>query len=329
MRSLRLSLTDRCNLRCSYCMPRAHYCWLPKQDLLDFEELERLVAAFTALGVSRLRLTGGEPLLRRRLPALVARLHGAPLEDLALTTNGVLLQDQAEALIAAGVNRITVSLDTLQPARFRSLTRSQEHARVLRGIEAAASLGVSELKLNAVVVRGFNDDELEDLLAYGAEVGAEVRFIEYMDVGGATQWSRDRVVSGAEILARLETSLGPVRPMGRTRPSATALRYSVAESTFGLVRSTTAPFCADCDRSRVTADGQWLHCLYASRGLDLRRELRRGASDAELRALLSREWSRRDARGAEERAAEAEREPWRGEDELRARPHLEMHTRGG
>ncbi|MGE0710431.1 MAG: GTP 3',8-cyclase MoaA [Planctomycetota bacterium] len=331
LRSLRLSLTDRCNLRCSYCMPRDCYGWLPRADLLDFEELERLVAVFCAQGVRRLRLTGGEPLLRRDLAGLVARLARQPgLEDLALTTNGVLLEDQVAGLAAAGLRRITVSLDTLVPERFQALTRRDEHARVLRGIAAAAAAPLAELKLNVVVLRGFNDDELPDLLAFGRELGAEVRFIEYMDVGGATDWRPERVVGREELLARLAAALGPLTPLGRERAAATATRFALADgASFGLVTSTTAPFCGDCDRSRVTADGQWLRCLYATEALDLRAALRAGASEAELAGLIARVWAARSDRGAEERLRAAARGPWRDGGELRAEPHLEMHTRGG
>ena len=195
LRSLRISVTDRCNLRCSYCMPEQDYVWLPREDILDFEEIERLADAFIALGVDKVRITGGEPLLRRGLPDLVARLAGRPaIRDLALTTNGVLLAQQAKALRDAGLHRITISLDTLHADRFRDLTRMDDLPRVLEGIDAATPI-FPGFKLDTVVMRGVNDDELPDLLEFGREHGAEVRFIEYMDVGGATRWSMQRVVS--------------------------------------------------------------------------------------------------------------------------------------
>ncbi len=198
LRNLRISITDRCNLRCSYCMPEEDYVWLPREDILHFEEIDRLADVFLDLGVDKVRLTGGEPLLRRDVAALVARLAAKPrIRDLAMTTNGVLLADHAAALKAAGLHRLTVSLDTLHADRFTALTRFDELTRVLRGIDAAAPL-FPGFKIDTVVIRGINDDELVPLLEFGRDRSAEVRFIEYMDVGGATHWSLDRVVSRAE-----------------------------------------------------------------------------------------------------------------------------------
>jgi len=203
LRNLRLSVTDRCNLRCQYCMPEEEYTWLPREDLLTFEEISTLVDVFTTLGVEKVRLTGGEPLLRRDMATLIRLLaHNPRLQDLALTTNGVLLVEQAQALYEAGLHRITVSLDTLKAERFRALTRRDTHARVLAGIEAVRQVGFTGLKLDTVVMRGANDDELVDLIEYGKQVEAEVRFIEYMDVGGATSWTMEKVCSRAAILAK-------------------------------------------------------------------------------------------------------------------------------
>jgi cyclic pyranopterin phosphate synthase len=329
LRNLRLSVTDRCNLRCSYCMPEPEYVWLPREDILQFEEIERLVDVFLDLGVDKVRLTGGEPLLRRDLPTLVARLAARPrIRDLAMTTNGVLLAEHAEALAEAGLHRLTVSLDTLQPQRFRDLTRSTELSRVLEGIAAAAPR-FPGLKLDTVVIRGTNDDELADLIEFGRGHGAEVRFIEYMDVGGATHWSMDRVVSRGEMLARLATHYGPITPVAEAS-SAPADRYRLPDGTiFGIISSTTQPFCEDCDRSRLTADGMWYLCLYASRGVDLRGALRRGATPAELAAIIRESWEERRDRGAEDRLAARDRSPLISIDSLRKDPHLEMHTRGG
>ncbi len=330
LRNLRLSVTDRCNLRCAYCMPEADYAWLPREDLLHFEEIGRLVDVFTGLGVDKVRLTGGEPLVRRDLPELVRILAAKPaLTDIAMTSNGVLLAEHAAALKSAGLHRITVSLDTLDAERFRALARFDELPRVLAGIEAAASAGFASLKIDSVVIRGVNDDELGPLLERGRRWGAEVRFIEYMDVGGATRWSRDRVVSRAEILERLAERYGPIVPIPG-QGSAPAERFRLPDGlAFGIIASTTAPFCRACDRSRLTADGHWYLCLYATRGTDLRGPLRAGASEEELRQILASAWRRRDDRGAEQRLAIAERAPLLPRSELARDPHLEMHTRGG
>ncbi len=328
--NLRLSVTDRCNLRCAYCMPEQDYAWLPREDILRFEEIARLVGVFADLGVDRVRLTGGEPLLRRDLPDLVAMLASSGrIRDLAMTTNGVLLSGSARALRRAGLGRLTVSLDTLDPERFRALTRFDEVDRVLAGIEAAAAEGFASLKIDTVVIRGVNDGELVALLERGRVWGAEVRFIEYMDVGGATHWTRESVVSRREILEALERHYGPIAPIVETS-SAPAERFRLLDGTaFGIIASTTAPFCRSCDRSRLTADGLWYLCLYAARGLDLRGPLRAGASGEELAAIIASGWRGRSDRGAEERLAMRDRATLVPLTELKKDPHLEMHTRGG
>jgi len=329
LRSLRVSVTDRCNLRCEYCMPEEDYAWLPREDLLSFDEIARAVDAFASLGVDKVRLTGGEPLLRRNLPDLI-RLLAADrrLKDLALTTNGVLLADQAGALRSAGLMRITVSLDTLRPDRFVALTRLTTHARVLEGIEISARL-FDTLKIDSVVMRGVNDDELVPLIEYARARRAEVRYIEYMDVGGATQWTPDKVVPGAEILDRLRAHFGGVEPIGESA-WAPADRYRLPDGTiFGLIASTTAPFCSTCDRARLTADGVWLTCLYAAGGVNLREPIRAGASRPDLAALIAGAWAKRSDRGAELRAAARERGIYIPASTLKENPHLEMHTRGG
>jgi cyclic pyranopterin phosphate synthase len=330
LRSLRVSVTDRCNLRCQYCMPETDYVWLPRESILTFEETARLVDAFTRAGVDRIRITGGEPLLRRNLPELIEQLAARQaVTDLALTTNGVLLASQAHALRAAGLHRITVSLDTLRHDRFRELARFDELPAVLAGIDAAAHAGFPSLKLDTVVMRNRNDDELVPLLSYARSVGAEVRFIEYMDVGGATHWSMDLVVSRREILERLEAVYGTIEPLPG-RDSAPAERFRLPDgTTFGIIASTTDPFCAACDRSRLTADGLWLLCLYARGGLDLRRPLREGATAEELLRLISTVWSMRADRGAEERLTSSGRQPLIPVAALKRDAHLEMHTRGG
>jgi cyclic pyranopterin phosphate synthase len=330
LRSLRVSVTDRCNLRCQYCMPEPDYVWLPRDSILTFEEITTLASAFATRGVDRVRLTGGEPLLRRHLPDLVERLAGLPaIADLALTTNGVLLASQARTLRTAGLRRITISLDTLDRDRFQRLARFDELQAVLRGIDAAAAAGFESLKIDTVVIRGRNDDEIPALLAVARSIGAEIRFIEYMDVGGATHWSMDDVVSRAEMLRGIQALHGPAAPIGG-RGSAPAERFRLPDgTTFGIIASTTEPFCADCDRSRLTADGLWLLCLYARGGLDLRRPLREGASAAELAHLIETVWTLRADRGAEERTGAPARDAFVPLAALRRDSHLEMHTRGG
>ena len=329
LRNLRVSVTDRCNLRCAYCMPEQDYVWLPREDMLQFEEIEALVDVFLTEGVDKVRLTGGEPLLRRDLPVLVERLAKRPaIRDLAMTTNGVLLADHVRTLRDAGLHRLTVSLDTLQHDRFRALARFDELDRVKEGIAAASSI-FGGLKIDTVVIRGVNGDELIDLIEFGRAHNAEVRFIEYMDVGGATQWSMERVVSKAQILDIVGERYGTPEPL-REESSAPARRYRLSDGTvFGIIASTTAPFCADCDRSRLTADGMWYLCLYATEGIDLRRLLRSGASPEAIGATLRASWGQRRDRGAEDRLASGARTPLIPLDRLRRDPHLEMHTRGG
>lgn len=328
--SLRISVTDRCNMRCRYCMPEEEYRWLPRTSILSFEEITRLAGIFAGLGAGKVRLTGGEPLLRHDLHDLVARLARVPgVEDLALTSNGILLAGQASALRAAGLSRVTISLDTLRPERMAEFARSERHAEVLAGIAAAVDAGFDAVKLNAVVIRGFNEDEVPALLEFGRRQGVEVRFIEYMDVGGATRWSADQVVSQAEILRMVEAAAGPVTPLP-ARAAAPAERFRLADGTvFGVIASTTAPFCRACDRSRLTADGTWFLCLYADEGVSLRDALRAGAEDADLAALIRGRWAARTDRGAEQRLAVPERSALYQVESLRADPRREMHTRGG
>jgi cyclic pyranopterin phosphate synthase len=327
--NLRLSVTDRCNLRCQYCMPEQEYVWLPKEDILHFEEIERLVDVFLDLGVRRVRLTGGEPLLRKDLPVLVERLAArARIDDLAMTTNGVLFAPAAAELKRAGLHRVTVSLDTLKPERFVALTRMNELTRVLTGIDAAAA-AFPGFKIDMVVIKGTNDDEIVDMIAFAKTRGAELRFIEYMDVGGATRWNWDQVMTRAEMLAVLGSHYGAVEPIVE-HSSAPADRFKLPDgTTFGIISSTTDPFCRDCDRSRLTADGMWYLCLYASHGTDLRAPLRAGATHEELRALIDGTWQRRTDRGAEARLAMRDRSAMIPLSSLKRDPHLEMHTRGG
>jgi cyclic pyranopterin phosphate synthase len=330
LRSLRISVTDRCNLRCHYCMPEDEYLWLPREDVLTFEEISRLADLFGEMGVDRLRLTGGEPLLRRDLPDLIRQLAAKSwVRDFALTTNGVLLADRAADLRTAGLHRLTVSLDTLRRDRFQRLARVDALPAVLAGIDAARRAGFTGLKIDTVVTRADNDDELEDLIQFGRETDAEVRFIEYMDVGGATRWRPEAVVPRSEILARLRDRYGDVAPVAEDS-SAPAARFRLPDgTTFGVISSTSQPFCRTCDRGRLTADGVFLLCLYAQHGADLRRPLRGGATPDMLRRLIRAVWESRADRGAEERLTTRERGTYIPLSVLKRDAHLEMHTRGG
>ncbi|HEV2491706.1 MAG TPA: GTP 3',8-cyclase MoaA [Terriglobia bacterium] len=346
LRSLRISVTDRCNMRCAYCMPEEEYIWLEHREILSFEEIAELTGIFTDLGVDRVRLTGGEPLLRRDLHQLIRLLaQNARIHDLALTTNGVLLRRDAHALRDAGLQRLTVSLDTLKPERFRPLTRSDAHAQVLDGIRQAQAAGFGRLKINTVVIRGFNDDELAAMIDFGRQVGGEVRFIEYMDVGGATRWSLDQVVPRAEILASFQRHFGRVEPVeetaetlptgaaannGSVHAKAPADRFRLPDGTvFGIISSTTQPFCRSCDRARLTPDGVWLLCLYARDGVNLKHLLRGGASREAIAQTIAEVWQKRVDRGAEQRLTLASRGALFAIEDLRLDPHREMHTRGG
>lgn len=332
LKSLRLSVTDRCNLRCQYCMPEEEYNWLPRTNILTFEEMNVLVSIFSEFGVDRVRLTGGEPLLRRDLATLIRMIRQhASIKDIALTTNGILLEEQGQELFDAGLHRVTVSLDTLKPDRFKALTRRETFDQVLAGIQSVEKVGFKGLKIDTVAMKGFNDDELDDLIEYGKSVNGEVRFIEYMDVGGANEWAMDKVFSRAEILLLLTKKYGPIEPLVR-ESSAPAQQFRLSDgTTFGIIPSTTTPFCATCDRSRLTADGSWYLCLYAQQGIDLREPLR--LKDlTEVRNRIRQGWTARIDRGAEERK-NLEQSSMRGRfieiDKLRQDPRLEMHARGG
>jgi len=310
-------------------MPEADYVWLPREDILHFEEIERLVDQCLALGVDKVRLTGGEPLLRRDIDVLVEHLAAkSGIRDLAMTTNAVLLAPMAQDLKRAGLHRLTISLDTLDRDRFVKLARFDELPRVLAGIDAAADV-FPGFKLDSVILRGVNDDEIVPLLEFARARGAELRYIEYMDVGGATSWTRDQVFSRADILSVLEAHYGPIAAI-EEETSAPADRFHLPDGTvFGIISSTTEPFCRSCDRSRLTADGLWYLCLYATRGIDLRGPLRGGASDEALRELITGVWRARTDRGAETRLALGDRSSLIPLNTLRRDPHLEMHTRGG
>jgi GTP 3',8-cyclase len=307
LRDLRISVTDRCNFRCRYCMPKEiygrDYRFLERRELLSFEEIERLARVFVAYGVRKLRLTGGEPLLRRQIENLVAQLARIPGIDLTMTTNGSLLTQKARLLADAGLGRITVSLDSLDGATFRAMNDVDfPLERVLAGIEAAAAAGLA-VKVNAVVKRGVNDDVLP-LARYFRGSGHTLRFIEYMDVGHTNGWRVDDVVPAAEIISRLDAEFGlvPVQPSYRGEV-ARRWRYRDGAGEIGVIASVTQPFCGDCTRARLSAEGQLYTCLFAVKGHDLRKLLRGGASDSEIAGAVTAIWRGRSDRYSELRSA--------------------------
>ena len=330
LRCLRVSVTDRCNLRCSYCMPADGIPLLARADLLHFGELAALVDAFVAVGVEKVRLTGGEPLIRKEVWRLVEMLAArSAIQDLALTTNGLLLSQQAADLFSAGLNRVTVSLDTLQEDRFHKFTRRDGLKQVLEGLNALQAVGFSGTKLDTVVIRGFNEDEILDMLQFAKNQNCEIRFIEYMDVAGALQWSMEQVVPKSEILRVIEETHGRIEVMDK-EDWAPAQRFCLADGTvFGVISSTTEPFCQTCDRARLTSDGSWLSCLYADEGMNLGQALRAGATHQELVAQIRSSWSSRDDRGAEKRLEERERGPLCSAQDLNEKPSRGMSARGG
>ncbi len=310
VRDLRLSVTDRCNFRCPYCMPRTvfgpDHPFSPRSELLTYEELTRVVAIFAALGVSKVRLTGGEPLLRRDLEALVAMIAATPgIDDIAITTNGSLLAGRAEALRAAGLHRVTVSLDSLDPAVFAAMADTRISLdTVLDGIAVARDVGLAPIKLNAVVQRGVNDEGLLDLAGYARANGDLLRFIEYMDVGTSNGWVRDQVVPAAEIIERIN-AVHPLEPVPAATRGEVAQRWRYVDGggEIGVISSVTQPFCTDCTRARMTATGELFTCLFATHGRDVRALLRGGASDEEIRDQISEVWSARSDRYSELRSA--------------------------
>jgi cyclic pyranopterin phosphate synthase len=285
-RDLRISVTDRCNLRCTYCMPEDGLQWLDRSEVLSFEEIERLAALFVErFGFDSIRLTGGEPTVRAQLPSLVERLSRLPV-DLSLTTNGVSLGLLADDLVAAGLRRVNVSLDSLRRSRVVDLTRRDVLDRVLAGIDAAVTAGLSPVKVNVVVVRGVNDDEVVELAAFGRERGVEVRFIEFMPLDADGGWARDQVVGTDEIVGAIGAHW-PLEPVGRGHEPAQRWRYVDGGGAIGVIPSVTDAFCGSCDRVRLTADGNLRACLFAVDETDLRGPMRAGASDDELAALVS------------------------------------------
>ncbi|HEY4768039.1 MAG TPA: GTP 3',8-cyclase MoaA [Candidatus Limnocylindria bacterium] len=311
MHDLRISVTDRCNFRCVYCMPREFFgrdhAFLPRAELLSFEEITRLVEVFTRLGVEEVRLTGGEPLVRRDLPDLVARLAGITgVRDLTLTTNGVLLADRAQSLADAGLRRVTVSLDADDDDTFMRMNDAGVPvARVLAGIDAAEAAGLGPIKVNMVVKRGWNEHAVLPMARRFRGTGRVLRLIEYMDVGHSNGWRLDEVVTAAEILEAVAAEF-PLEPMPPTHPGEVAERYRYTDGTgeIGVIASVSRPFCGDCSRARLSADGQLYTCLFATAGHDLRALLRGGATDPDLAAHLRGIWGARTDRYSEIRSAE-------------------------
>ncbi len=309
LRDLRISVLDRCNFRCPYCMPAEifgeKYQFLPRDQILTFEEIERLVRLFLGFGVEKLRITGGEPLLRHGLHDLIARLRALDDElDIALTTNGSLLPKWADALAEAGLRRITVSLDSLDPDVFHRMNGERFGVeRVLEGIAAAEAAGLGPIKINTVVQRGVNDHGLVDLARHFRGTGHILRFIEFMDVGTRNQWNMDQVVTGAEIVERIgaELPLEPVDP-NYSGEVASRWRYVDGSGEIGVITSVSSPFCGDCTRARLTTEGSLVTCLFADGGVDLRAPLRSGADDDALRDLIASTWTARTDRYSEERA---------------------------
>jgi GTP 3',8-cyclase len=310
IRDLRISVTDRCNFRCVYCMPKEvfgrDYQFLERDELLSFEEIGRLSTIFASLGVSKIRLTGGEPLVRRNIERLIEMLARIPEIDLALTTNGSALAKKAEGLRSAGLERITVSLDSLDDRVFRAMNDVDfPVARVLEGINAASEAGLNPVKVNVVVKRGLNEDSVVDMARRFKGTGHIVRFIEYMDVGATNGWRLDDVVPAREIVAAIDAEfpLEPVAPNYRGEV-ANRYRYKDGSGEIGIVASVTQPFCGDCTRARISSEGKLYTCLFATDGHDLRGVLRNGVSDDEIASLISSIWGARTDRYSEIRSSE-------------------------
>jgi cyclic pyranopterin phosphate synthase len=303
LKDLRISVTDRCNFRCTYCMPLDKYEWIDKKEILTFEEITRLAELSVEFGVEKIRLTGGEPLVRQDLPVLIeklAQLEG--LDDLCLTTNGALLSERIDALEKAGLRRVNISIDSLDPEKFKRMTKRGDLNKVLEGIFAAKRAGLAPIKLNAVVERGVNDDDIIPLVEFAREHGFAMRFIEYMDVGNANNWTSAKLVSKREIIDTIHARY-PLKEVGREQGSAPSVDYEFVDGRgdIGVIASVTEPFCGSCTRLRLTADGKFVTCLFSQMGHDVKALLRGGASDDEIRAFLGSLWQKRTDRYSVER----------------------------
>jgi cyclic pyranopterin phosphate synthase len=303
IRDLRISVTDRCNFRCTYCMPLDKYEWIDKKEILTFEEIERLAALFIRLGVEKIRLTGGEPLVRQNLDQLIAKISAVDgLKDLCLTTNGALLTEQINGLKRAGLKRLNVSIDSLDPQRFKQMTKRGDLNKVLDGIFAAQAAGLAPIKLNAVIERGVNDEDIIPLVEFSREHGFAMRFIEFMDVGNANNWTSTKLVSKKEIIATIQAKF-PLKEVGREQGSAPSVDYEFLDGRgdLGVIASVSEPFCSSCTRIRLTADGKIVTCLFSQVGHDVKALLRGGATDDEVEALLTSIWQNRTDRYSVER----------------------------
>jgi cyclic pyranopterin phosphate synthase len=303
IKDLRISVTDRCNFRCTYCMPLDEYEWIDKREILSFEEITRLAKLCVELGVEKIRLTGGEPLVRQNLDRLVAKLSVIEgLKDICLTTNGALLPEKIAALKSAGLQRVNISLDTLDAEKFKRMTKRGDLTKVLEGIQAAKRYDLHPIKLNAVVERGVNDEDILPLVEFARENGLAMRFIEYMDVGNANNWSSGKLVTKKEIIEKI-ASRYPLREIGRDQGSAPSVDYEFVDGRgdVGVIASVTEPFCQSCTRVRLTADGKIVTCLFSHVGHDVKALLRGGASDDEISNWLSAIWQKRADRYSDER----------------------------
>ena len=305
IKDLRISVTDRCNFRCTYCMPLDEYEWIDRAEILTYEEITRLARVFVSLGVEKIRLTGGEPLLRRNLEELVSSLSAIEgIGELCLTTNGASLAEKVQALSAAGLRRVNVSIDTLDPDKFRAMTKRGDLEKVLEGLFAAKEAGLHPIKINAVIEKGVNDDDIIDLVEFSRKHGFAMRFIEYMDVGNANEWTTGKLVPAKQVLETIAARY-PLREVGRAQGSAPSVDYEFVDGggEVGVIGSVTEPFCGTCTRARLTADGKIVTCLFSNHGHDVKTLMRGGADDEQLTSFIVSLWTERGDRYSEERFA--------------------------